>query len=142
MRADLSQRLQYKGCMFSDVPNLAMSFGYINASWTLKADLISEFVGRLLNHMDQVGLRQCTPKLTDAAMPREPFLDFTSGYVTRSIDRFAKQGSRRPWKLYQNYPLDIALLRYGRIDDGVMAFSNPAPRATASDWAKPRTLFR
>ena len=124
---DISRSVQYKGMMFSGIPNMASCFGYTNASWTLKADLVSEYVCRLLNHMDESGMRQCTPELADATINPEPFLDFSSGYITRSVDQFAKQGSKRPWKLYQNYALDLLLLRFGKVDDGTMAFSNPEP---------------
>jgi monooxygenase len=114
--------LNYKGMMFSDVPNLACAFGYTNASWTLKADLTSEYVCRLLQHMDAIGARQCTPRLRDPSIGEEPFLDFSSGYIQRALAHFPKQGSKRPWKLYQNYVLDIVTLRYGKVDDGTMDF--------------------
>jgi monooxygenase len=123
---DFSQTLNYRGTMYSGVPNLASAFGYTNASWTLKCDLTCEYVCRLLNTMDRVGVCQATPRNRDPAMPTEPWLDFSSGYVQRSIARFPKQGARPPWKLYQNYALDILSLRYGRMNDGVLEFSNPA----------------
>ncbi|HUD51392.1 NAD(P)/FAD-dependent oxidoreductase [Parvibaculum sp.] len=128
---DLSKTMNYKGMMYSDVPNLASSFGYTNASWTLKCDLTCEYVCRLLNHMDRTGTRQCTPRQTDPSVEPEPWLDFSSGYVQRSIDKFPKQGSKAPWKLYQNYALDIVSLKFGKVDDGVMEFSNPQPDAAA-----------
>ena len=118
-----SQTLNYKGLMYSGVPNLAASFGYTNASWTLKCDLSCEYVCRLLNHMARHGWRQCTPLNRDASMTTEPWIDFSSGYVQRSLERFPKQGSRPPWKLHQNYARDILTLRYGRIADAAMAFS-------------------
>jgi monooxygenase len=127
--ADLSKTMNYKGMMYSDVPNLASSFGYTNASWTLKCDLTCEYVCRLLNHMDETGLRQCTPRQTDPSVTPEPWIDFSSGYVQRSLDKFPKQGSKAPWKLYQNYALDIVSLKFGRVEDGVMEFSNPRPAA-------------
>jgi cation diffusion facilitator CzcD-associated flavoprotein CzcO len=123
---DLAQTLNYKGMMFSDVPNLASSFGYTNASWTLKADLTAHYVCRLLNTMRRRGLRQATPRVQDDAIEEVPFLDFTSGYVQRAIDRFPKQGNRKPWKLNQNYALDVLALRYGSVDRS-MEFSNPVP---------------
>ncbi|MDR3499814.1 MAG: NAD(P)/FAD-dependent oxidoreductase [Parvibaculum sp.] len=126
---DLSKTMNYKGMMYSDVPNLASSFGYTNASWTLKCDLTCEYVCRLLNHMDKTGLRQCTPRLIDPTITEEPWLDFSSGYVQRAIDKFPKQGSKAPWKLYQNYALDIMTLKFGSIEDGAMEFSNPAAKA-------------
>jgi monooxygenase len=120
----LADTLNYKGMMFSDVPNLAAAFGYTNASWTLKADLTAHYVARLLNTMRRRGVRQVTPRNTDPAMAALPFLDFTSGYVQRAIDRFPKQGARKPWQLNQNYALDLAALRFGSVDDA-MEFSNP-----------------
>lgn len=128
-KVELSKTLNYKGMMYSDVPNLASAFGYTNASWTLKCDLTCEYVCRLLNHMDRTGMRQCTPRNTDPTMDEEPWIDFSSGYIQRSLDRFPKQGSKAPWKLYQNYALDIVSLKLGKIEDGAMEFSNPAPRA-------------
>ncbi|MBX3493032.1 MAG: NAD(P)/FAD-dependent oxidoreductase [Parvibaculum sp.] len=127
-KMDLSKTFAYKGMMYSDVPNLASAFGYTNASWTLKADLTSAYLCRLLNHMEKTGLRQATPRVADPALQEEPWLDFTSGYVQRSINEFPKQGTRAPWKLYQNYALDIVSLKFGSIEDSAMEFSNPAPR--------------
>ncbi|HYM34768.1 MAG TPA: NAD(P)/FAD-dependent oxidoreductase, partial [Steroidobacteraceae bacterium] len=126
---DVSKTLCYRGMMYSDVPNLASAFGYTNASWTLKADLTCDFVCRLLNYMTAHNVRQCTPRNHDPQLTTIPFLDFSSGYVQRSIQKFPKQGSHAPWKLYQNYALDIVTLRYGKVDDGVMEFSNPTPAA-------------
>jgi monooxygenase len=126
-RVDPARALSYKGMMYSDVPNLASSFGYTNASWTLKCDLTCEYVCRLLNHMAETGLRQCTPRNQDPTVSEEPWLDFSSGYVQRAIDKFPKQGSKPPWKLHQNYALDLMALRFQPLEDGVMEFSNPAP---------------
>jgi len=123
-----SKTMGYKGMMLGDVPNLAMAFGYTNASWTLKADLTCEFVCRLLNHMDEQGYDQCTPLRSDPSITEEPFIDFSSSYVLRAIEHFPKQGSKKPWRLYQNYALDILTLRYGAIEDGTMRFSStPRP---------------
>jgi cation diffusion facilitator CzcD-associated flavoprotein CzcO len=130
-RVDPARTLSYKGMMYSGVPNLASSFGYTNASWTLKCDLTCEYVCRLLNHMQKRGLRQCTPRNSDATITAQPWIDFSSGYVQRSLHKFPKQGSRAPWKLHQNYARDILLLRFGRLEDGVMEFSNPTPVRTA-----------
>ena len=121
---DLSRTMNYKGMMFSDVPNLASAFGYTNASWTLKSDLTARYVCRLLNHMDRTGMRQCSPRRSDPAMPEQPALDFTSGYVQRGIAQFPRQGTRAPWKLYQNYLRDLLSLRFGRLEDGEMRFGN------------------
>ena len=123
-RVDVSQRLGYKGMMLSGVPNLASAFGYTNASWTLKSDLTCGYVCRLLNHMAAHGYRQCTPRDPGPGVERRPFIDFSSGYVQRSIDRFPKQGPRAPWRLYQNYALDLLALRYGRLEDGTLQFAN------------------
>jgi monooxygenase len=120
---DPADTIAYKGMMYSDVPNLAAVSGYTNASWTLKADLVCEYVCRLLNHMQKNGLRQCTPRNDDPAMPRLPWVDFSSGYIQRAIDKFPKQGSRRPWRLHQNYALDLMSLRYGSVRDKAMVFS-------------------
>ena len=128
---DPAKTLTYKGMMYSDVPNLAVAFGYTNASWTLKCDLTCEYVCRLLNHMKKSALAQCTPRNTDPTITHEPCFDFSSGYMQRSLHKFPKQGSKAPWKLHQNYARDIVSLRFGKIDDGVMAFSNPLP-ATAT----------
>lgn len=113
--------LIYKGMMFSDVPNLAFSMGYTNASWTLKADLTSEYVCRLLNHMRRHGLPECrAPR--DPHMAEEPLIDFSSGYVQRAADILPRQGAEKPWKLNQNYALDTFALRFGPLEDGVMKF--------------------
>ncbi|MES2097869.1 MAG: NAD(P)/FAD-dependent oxidoreductase [Pseudomonadota bacterium] len=123
---DLSKSINYKGMMYSGIPNMASSFGYTNASWTLKADLTCAYVCRLLNTMKKRGLRQATPHPT-APVGEEPFLDFTSGYVQRGIDKFPRQGDRKPWKVHQNYALDLMALKFGSVDNE-MVFSNPVPK--------------
>jgi cation diffusion facilitator CzcD-associated flavoprotein CzcO len=133
VRVDFAKTFNYKGMMFSEVPNLALAVGYTNASWTLKAELICKYVCRLLNHMEQTGTRQCTPRLRDRNVEEAPFLDLTSGYVQRSIHKFPKQGAKVPWKLHQNYALDLVMLRYGKVDDGVMEFSNPAVASVGTE---------
>jgi monooxygenase len=125
-RVDWSKTLTYKGMMFEGLPNLASAVGYTNASWTLKCDLTCEYVCRLLNRMKRHGWRQCTPRNGDPTLAELPWIDFSSGYVRRSMHLFPKQGARAPWKLYQNYARDLLLLRWGRLEDGAMAFSNPA----------------
>ena len=120
---DFSKTLNYKGMMYSDVPNMASAFGYTNASWTLKCDLTCEYVCRLINYMDRRGYRQCVAHNVDPTVTELPSLNFSSGYVQRAIAKMPKQGSKRPWRLYQNYALDIVTLRYGKIDDGVMRYS-------------------
>lgn len=134
-RVDLATTFNYKGMMYSDVPNLASSFGYTNASWTLKCDLTCGYVCRVLNHMEKHGWRQCMPRNTDPNLAAEPWIDFSSGYVQRSVGKFPKQGARAPWRLYQNYARDIVSLRFGAVDDGVMAFSN---RASLTDVLRER----
>jgi len=125
-----AKHMTYKGMMFSDVPNFAISFGYTNASWTLKADLTSNYVTRLLNAMKKRGLRQVTPRLK-APVEDAPFLEFTSGYVQRAAAQLPRQGSRKPWKLHQNYTRDVMALKYGGIDQE-MEFSNPEPNKVAA----------
>ena len=120
---DFSKAMTYKGMMYAGIPNLASAFGYTNASWTLKADLTCEYVCRLINHMDRTGTKVCTPRLTDPTVKPEPWVDFSSGYFQRSIAKLPKQGSKRPWKLYQNYALDIVTLKFGKVEDGAMEFS-------------------
>jgi monooxygenase len=122
---DWARTMSYKGLMFDGVPNLASAFGYTNASWTLKSDLTCEYVCRLLNHMKAHGLRQCTPRNTDPTVTEVPWIDFSSGYVQRSVALLPKQGSRVPWRAHQNYLRDILTLRFGRLDDAAMVFSNP-----------------
>ena len=128
---DLSRSMTYKGMMYSDIPNLATALGYTNASWTLKCDLTSSFVCRLLQHMDRKGFVSAVPRRSDPAVTELPLLDFTSGYVRRSIDSFPKQGSKTPWKLYQNYLLDYASLKFGAIDDGALHFEPSAKKRAA-----------
>ena len=112
----------YKGMMFSDVPNFAFAIGYTNASWTLKCDLTSEYVCRILNHMDESGYAVCTPRLNDPDVGEEPVVDFTSGYIVRALHTMPRQGSKTPWRLHQNYMKDLRMMRYGRVDDGTMEF--------------------
>ena len=125
-RVDPAQAFAYKGMMLSGVPNFAFTVGYTNASWTLKADLVSEYLCRLLGHMYARGHRECVPVLADPAMPARPLLDLTSGYVQRSISELPRSGARRPWRLGMSYAHDLLALRYGRVDDGVMRFSSPS----------------
>jgi monooxygenase len=120
---DFARTLNYKGMMYSDVPNLASSFGYTNASWTLKCDLTCGYVCRLINYMDRLGYKRCMPRNVDPSITEVPWIDFSSGYVQRSIAKMPKQGSKRPWRLYQNYALDIVTLRFGKVNDGVMQYS-------------------
>ncbi len=118
-----SKTFTYKSMMLSDVPNLAFAIGYTNASWTLKCDLTCEYVCRLLNHMDARGYAACCPRLTDPNVREEPLLDFTSGYVQRSIHEFPRQGSVTPWRVHQNYARDMLALRRAKLEDGSMQFT-------------------
>jgi cation diffusion facilitator CzcD-associated flavoprotein CzcO len=127
-KVDFSKTITYKGMMYSDVPNLSSAFGYTNASWTLKCDLTAEYVCRLLRHMDDHGLKIATPRVRDPELGTEPALDFNSGYVLRALDDLPKQGTKMPWKLYQNYVRDLTMLRYGSLEDGAMEFSKASER--------------
>ena len=121
-RVDMSRTMAYKGMMYSDIPNLFQAFGYTNASWTLKCDLTSEYVCRLINYMDAHSFVQCTPRRNDPTVLEEPVLDFTSTYVQRVLHTLPKQGSKKPWRLYQNYARDLLSLRYSKLEDGTMEF--------------------
>jgi cyclohexanone monooxygenase len=116
-----NQAMCYKGMMLSDLPNCAMTFGYTNASWTLKADLTGAYVCRLLHYMDRHGKAIAVARRAPDVQP-QAFLSFTSGYVQRAQDLLPKQGSRRPWQVYQNYLQDLVTIRFGRVADGVMRF--------------------
>ncbi len=124
----LSRAMSYKGMMYSDVPNLASSFGYTNASWTLKSDLTAEYVCRLLKHMDAGGYVRCTPRKRDDSIAEQPAIDFSSGYIQRAKDVLPKQGSKRPWRLHQNYALDMLEFRFASVDDGTMEFQRAEKR--------------
>jgi monooxygenase len=118
-----SETLGFKGVMFSNVPNLFVVFGYTNASWTLKCDLTCAYVARLINLMDRRGYVACTPRLRDPSVQPEPLIDFSSGYVQRAIDELPRQGSKKPWKVYQNYVLDLLSLRFGSVGDNALEFT-------------------
>ncbi len=127
-RVDLSKALAYKGTLFEGVPNAGMIFGYTNSSWTLKADLSSEYLCRLLKHMDKVGATKVMPVNRDEDMEREPFITAGSGaqkttYIQRTLSKMPKQGTKAPWKVYMNYLLDTHPLRYAKINDGILEFS-------------------
>lgn len=126
---DLAGTVAYKGMMLSGVPNFALALGYTNASWTLKCDLVSQYVCRLLNHMDAHSYRTCTPLAPEPSLPLEPLIDLRSGYVRRSVGALPKQGPSAPWRLHQNYPRDILMLRRGPLEDAGIHFSHqPAPQ--------------
>jgi monooxygenase len=124
-RVNPASRMTYKGMMYGDVPNLAFAFGYTNASWTLRCDLTAQYVCRLLRHMDATGQRICVPHNDDPTVTMEPWIDFSSGYVVRSLAKLPKQGSKGPWRLHQNYARDVLALRFGKLEDGVMRFGQP-----------------
>jgi cation diffusion facilitator CzcD-associated flavoprotein CzcO len=118
----LAEHLPYKGIMLSDVPNLAMVFGYTNASWTLRADLVAGWVCRVLNHMDRVGARRCVPRPRPDDVASDPFVDFSSTYFQRALERLPKQGARAPWRADQDYLLERRTVGRARLDDGVLHF--------------------
>ena len=120
---DPTKTMTYKGLMLSGVPNFAITFGYTNASWTLKADLVSEFVCRVLNYMDANGFDTVQPEHPGAAVDEEPFMDFTPGYFQRSMHLLPKSGSKAPWRLKQNYILDLRLIRQGKVDEESLHFT-------------------
>ena len=127
---ETGKTMAYKAMMLSGVPNFAFTIGYTNASWTLKADLIAAYVVRLLRHLDKIGARSVVP-VRQPDVEEEPILDFTSGYVLRALDTLPKQGSREPWKLRQNYLVDLRSIKRAPIDDGVLAF-DPSPDREAA----------
>ncbi|MCB0163537.1 MAG: NAD(P)/FAD-dependent oxidoreductase [Anaerolineae bacterium] len=126
---DFSKTYTYRGVMYSDIPNLVSTFGYVNASWTLRADLNAAYVCRLINHMDKLGVHQCTPRLRadELTMPTRPFIQgFSAGYVQRNLHLLPKQGDREPWVNPQDYRRDQKLLLRDPIDDGALVFDNDA----------------
>ena len=121
---DPAKTLNYKGTMYAGIPNLASTFGYTNASWTLKAELTCDYICRVLNHMQAKGYKVCVPQNDDASIKPEPWLNLNSGYILRAADKLPKQGSKTPWKLHQNYVKDVLSLKFGSLDDGVIRFSS------------------
>jgi cation diffusion facilitator CzcD-associated flavoprotein CzcO len=116
---DVGETLAYKGMMLCGVPNLALTLGYTNASWTLKADLVAQYVCRVLNHMDAQGAAICVPEPPGSSVPTEPIIDLKSGYVLRAVDHLPRQAASAPWRLHQNYIKDVRLLRRGPLDDAI-----------------------
>jgi monooxygenase len=138
---DFGQTWTYKGMMYSGVPNMVSTFGYINASWTLRADLTSEYVCRLLNHMDETGAREVTPRLRpeDQGMTPRSWIDgFSAGYMQRMMPRFPKQGDHAPWLNPQDYGRDKKMIRFGALEDGALVFGGPP--AVPASAAEPRAL--
>lgn len=130
-QVDFSQTWTYKGFAYSDIPNMASTFGYINASWTLRSDLTAEYVCRLLNHMRKKGVAQCTPRLReqDRTMKQRPWIDgFSSGYMQRVMHLMPRQGDHEPWINPQNYRRDKKMFKHSPIDDGVMQFTKQSTR--------------
>ena len=125
----VAECLSYKGMMLNGVPNFAYVFGYTNASWTLKSDLTGQYVLRLLRHMRSQRFDSVVPQLNDSTVQPEPWVDFSSGYFQRAMDHFPKQGSKKPWRLYQNYVRDLLALRYSALEDGVLQFGKAPPSA-------------
>jgi len=119
----LPDTVAYKAMMLSGVPNFAYAIGYTNASWTLKVDLVCEYLCRLLGHLDATGNDTAVPVISDPGMPTRPLLDFKAGYVQRALDRFPRQGDRAPWQVVMSYADDVKTLRGASVDDGVMRFS-------------------
>jgi cation diffusion facilitator CzcD-associated flavoprotein CzcO len=129
----------YKGMMYSGIPNMAHTFGYINASWTLRADLTAEYVCRLLNHMQDAKQTVVTPTLRpeDNNMPvRDWIEDFSAGYMRRMMHLFPKQGND-PWRNTQDYKLDKKMIRQAPIEDGALVFSAQASSVAESNGQAP-----
>ena len=120
-KVELSKTFNYKGTMFSGVPNFAITIGYTNASWTLKAELTSLYFCRLMNYMKKEKYRSAVPKVTED-VGEQPMMNLQSGYVQRELAHLPKQGLKKPWTLQQNYPKDIVALRYGKVNDGALVF--------------------
>lgn len=133
-KLQVGEHYAYKGCMFSDVPNMANVFGYTNASWTLRADLINQYVCRLINYMSEYGLGSATPRMKLAEVEDRPFVDFSSGYFRRAAGMLPKQTSAAPWKQNQSYGHDLVDLRFGALEDGVLEFAKkPAAGAKSAE---------
>lgn len=123
----------YKGAMFGGVPNMAIALGYTNASFTLKCDLVSQYVCRLLNYMDAHGYRVATPREPAPSLRREPFIDLKSGYVLRGLDQLPMQAETHPWRLHQNYARDIRLFKHGPVDEEMTFSRGPAVKPAADE---------
>jgi cation diffusion facilitator CzcD-associated flavoprotein CzcO len=131
-RKEFKNLVGYKGAMFGGVPNMALALGYTNASFTLKCDLVSQYMCRLLNHMDAHGYKVAMPRVPGPGVAREPFIDLKSGYVTRSLDQLPMQAETHPWRLHQNYARDLRLFKHGPIDDEIDFSRGPAATAAST----------
>jgi monooxygenase len=129
---ELTDTMAYKGMMLTHMPNMTFTIGYTNASWTLKADLVSEFVCRVLNYMDANGFDTVEPQHPGNSVDEAPLMDFTPGYVLRALDYLPKSGHVAPWRLKQNYLLDLRLIRRGKVDDEALAFTKHRAPVEAS----------
>lgn len=135
---DFAETVTYRGMMYSGVPNMVSVFGYINASWTLRADLIERFACRLINHLEATDTDRVTPRLrpADREMTLQPYVeDFTPGYMLRVIHLFPKQGDREPWTNPQDYRSDRRTFLEAPLEDGVLEFADSGTPAAARDEA-------
>lgn len=119
---DFSEKISYRGAMYNDIPNMSLAFGYTNASWTLKIDLVHQYICRLINYMDKKDYKQCCPRQNDPTLVLAPAMDFTPGYIQRIIDQLPKTGTKEPWKLKQSYYYDKKVLTKQSLNDGVIEF--------------------
>jgi cation diffusion facilitator CzcD-associated flavoprotein CzcO len=133
-KQNMHDLLNYRGAMVSNIPNMTAVFGYTNASWTLRADLTSEYLCKVLNHLERENFVEARP-VADGVEPASDFLDFSSGYVQRAMERFPQQGKDAPWLITQNYARDIFLMRHGKLDDGALIFRRA--HETVADAAIP-----
>ncbi|MCL6269043.1 NAD(P)/FAD-dependent oxidoreductase [Sansalvadorimonas sp. 2012CJ34-2] len=132
-----TQKMCYRGVLYEDLPNFAMIFGYTNASWTLKADLAANYICRLLNYMDQKGYTACMPRNAES-FSKAPFMDMQSGYIQRAKSQMPLQGTKKPWKVYQNYLLDILSLRLTGIEDRALKFTRLIPSTKSREKQRER----
>ena len=133
---DFSERFYYKGCMFSNLPNLAVVFGYLNASWTLRADINSEYICRVLNRMEATGADIAVPILPENhGLVEDNIFDFSSGYIQRSIDIMPKSAVGYPWRLNQEYVTDRKLMRSADVEDGILALRKSQAQTAISPEA-------
>jgi len=133
---NFAEKFSYKGMMYADIPNLIQTFGYINASWTLRADLTAEYACRLINQMDALTARQCVAVLADrdSNMAAKPWIEnFSAGYIQRSLDLMPKQGEEDPWRNTQDFALDKKIIRDAPLEDGVMTFRDRVTSAAGPE---------